>query len=136
MQCLLCADGCSKGIVCILIYTGPIAAYRGVLLKDSMQYFLLESVPWFCVTFEWFKVQSHQSLHLCRTRSLVRVYEAVQTPGTFTITAPKAYHHGVNLGCNEAEASNYATRTWFCIGQWKLLIPSNRQIQNYVLMPF
>eukprot|EP00947_MAST-08B_sp_MAST-8B-sp1_P006325 g6325.t1 len=41
---------------------------------------------------------------------------AVQYPGEFMVTLPKAYHAGFNLGFNLAESSNFATPEWIPIG--------------------
>ncbi|CAN4077271.1 unnamed protein product [Withania somnifera] len=46
----------------------------------------------------------------------VPVYKAVQKPGEFIITFPRAYHAGFSHGFNCGEAVNFATGDWFPIG--------------------
>lgn len=64
------------------------------------------------------------------------VYQDVKASGTFVITAPMAYHCGINLGCKEAAAVKYTNPTWLDIGQHKNLVPTQQHIQNSMLMPF
>ena len=40
----------------------------------------------------------------------------IQEPGEYMIINPGAYHQGFNLGCNVAEAVNFATSHWFSHG--------------------
>ncbi|KAK6926170.1 Zinc finger, C5HC2-type [Dillenia turbinata] len=47
----------------------------------------------------------------------VRVYKAVQMPGEFVITFPRAYHAGFSHGFNCAEAVNFAVGNWFPFGE-------------------
>lgn len=68
--------------------------------------------------------------------SEVRVYKAVQTSGTFSITAPMAYHYGVNVGYIKAEAMKYINTTLLDIVLPKNLVPNQQQFQNSSLMPF
>lgn len=42
----------------------------------------------------------------------VPVYTVTQSPGTFIVTFPQAYHCGFNCGFNCAEAVNFATSDW------------------------
>jgi len=42
----------------------------------------------------------------------IPVYTALQKPGQFIITYPRAYHAGFNLGFNIAESVNFATEEW------------------------
>ncbi|XP_016465953.2 lysine-specific demethylase JMJ13 [Nicotiana tabacum] len=46
----------------------------------------------------------------------VPVYKAVQKPGEFIVTFPRAYHAGFSHGFNCGEAVNFATGDWFSMG--------------------
>ncbi|XP_016488566.2 lysine-specific demethylase JMJ13 [Nicotiana tabacum] len=46
----------------------------------------------------------------------VPVYKAVQKPGEFVVTFPRAYHAGFSHGFNCGEAVNFATGDWFSMG--------------------
>lgn len=46
----------------------------------------------------------------------VPVYRAVQKPGEFVVTFPRAYHSGFSHGFNCGEAVNFATSEWFPLG--------------------
>ncbi|KAJ1280407.1 hypothetical protein BS78_04G230200 [Paspalum vaginatum] len=46
----------------------------------------------------------------------VPVYRAVQKPGEFVVTFPRAYHSGFSHGFNCGEAVNFATGEWFPLG--------------------
>uniref|UniRef100_A0A0A9HUG9 JmjC domain-containing protein n=1 Tax=Arundo donax TaxID=35708 RepID=A0A0A9HUG9_ARUDO len=46
----------------------------------------------------------------------VPVYRAVQKPGEFVVTFPRAYHSGFSHGFNCGEAVNFAMDEWFPLG--------------------
>ncbi|KAF8729161.1 hypothetical protein HU200_017743 [Digitaria exilis] len=46
----------------------------------------------------------------------IPVYRAVQKPGEFVVTFPRAYHSGFSHGFNCGEAVNFATGEWFPLG--------------------
>lgn len=46
----------------------------------------------------------------------VKVFRAVQQPGEFVVTFPRAYHAGFSNGFNFGEAVNFATADWFPFG--------------------
>ncbi|KAI3505346.1 hypothetical protein L1887_27444 [Cichorium endivia] len=46
----------------------------------------------------------------------VPVYKAVQKPGEFVVTFPRAYHAGFSHGFNCSEAVNFAIGDWFLLG--------------------
>ncbi|KAK9059385.1 hypothetical protein SSX86_022005 [Deinandra increscens subsp. villosa] len=46
----------------------------------------------------------------------VPVYKAVQKPGEFVVTFPRAYHAGFSHGFNCGEAVNFAMGDWFLLG--------------------
>ncbi|XP_022717426.1 lysine-specific demethylase JMJ706-like [Durio zibethinus] len=46
----------------------------------------------------------------------VPVYKAVQKPGEFVVTFPRAYHAGFSHGFNCGEAVNFAIDDWFPLG--------------------
>lgn len=47
----------------------------------------------------------------------VPVYKAVQRPGEFIVTFPRAYHAGFSHGFNCGEAVNFAIGDWFPLGE-------------------
>ena len=49
-------------------------------------------------------------------RAGVKVCRAVQAPGEFIVTFPRAYHAGFSNGYCLGEAVNFATRDWFPFG--------------------
>jgi histone demethylase JARID1 len=46
----------------------------------------------------------------------VKVFRAVQQPGEFIVTFPRAYHGGFSNGFNLGEAVNFATADWLPFG--------------------
>lgn len=50
-------------------------------------------------------------------RSGIQVYRIRHKPGSFVLTAPRAYHAGFNCGFNIAEAVNFANPSWFPVGR-------------------
>ncbi|KAI7743035.1 hypothetical protein M8C21_032700 [Ambrosia artemisiifolia] len=50
------------------------------------------------------------------TQHDVPVYKAVQKPGEFVVTFPRAYHAGFSHGFNCTEAVNFAIGDWFLLG--------------------
>ncbi|KAG9154648.1 hypothetical protein Leryth_021147 [Lithospermum erythrorhizon] len=50
------------------------------------------------------------------TENGVPVFKAVQKPGEFVITFPRAYHSGFSHGFNCGEAVNFAIGDWFPLG--------------------
>ncbi|XP_022944767.1 lysine-specific demethylase JMJ706-like [Cucurbita moschata] len=64
----------------------------------------------------------------------VSVFKAVQMPGEFVITFPRAYHAGFSHGFNCAEAVNFAAGEWFPYG----LIAAKRYsfLERRPLIPF
>ncbi|KAJ0970860.1 hypothetical protein J5N97_018819 [Dioscorea zingiberensis] len=63
----------------------------------------------------------------------VPVYKAVQKPGEFIITFPRAYHSGFSHGFNCGEAVNFAIGDWFPLGA----VASRRyaQLKRIPLLP-
>lgn len=47
----------------------------------------------------------------------IEVFRVIHRPGSFVLTAPRAYHAGFNCGFNVAEAVNYASCAWFPVGR-------------------
>lgn len=47
----------------------------------------------------------------------VDVYRVLQTPGSFVVTFPKAFHGGFSHGTNAAEAVNFALPSWIPFGR-------------------
>ncbi|KAF7836562.1 lysine-specific demethylase JMJ706-like [Senna tora] len=60
----------------------------------------------------------------------VPVYKAVQKPGEFVITFPRAYHAGFSHGFNCGEAVNFATSNWFPLGA-----EASRRYSHLSMMP-
>lgn len=48
----------------------------------------------------------------------IPVSRVVQRPGDMILTAPGAFHFGYNCGPNLAEATNFATKSWFSGGHY------------------
>ncbi|KAG4389031.1 hypothetical protein GLYMA_09G283600v4 [Glycine max] len=60
----------------------------------------------------------------------VAVYKAVQKPGEFIITFPRAYHAGFSHGFNCGEAVNFANGDWFPLGA-----AASRRYTHLKMMP-
>ena len=55
-------------------------------------------------------------LHPLRAPTGVAVYRAVQQPGEFVVTFPRAYHQGFSHGFNCGEAVNFGSLEWLPFG--------------------
>ncbi|KAH7428403.1 hypothetical protein KP509_09G000100 [Ceratopteris richardii] len=62
----------------------------------------------------------------------VPVYRAVQRPGEFIVTFPRAYHAGFNCGFNCAEAINIAPIDWLPAGQIAVEVYRQEKRKNTV----
>ncbi|KAF2306680.1 hypothetical protein GH714_020384 [Hevea brasiliensis] len=73
----------------------------------------------------WYGVPGHAALqfekvvldHVTLLQHSVPVYKAVQMPGEFVVTFPRAYHAGFSNGFNCGEAVNFALGDWFPFGE-------------------
>lgn len=97
---------------------------------------ILNMSPSYVRQFNGAKVHNVNPSIFAEYGSSVRVYEALQTGGNFIVTSPMSYHYGVNLGYEEAEAVNYVNPTWLYIVKNMNKIPTHKQMQNSLLMPF
>lgn len=64
-------------------------------------------------------------------RNGVRVFRIEHTPGSFVVTAPRAYHCGFNTGFTVAEAANFALPDWFTVAKRAEVVasPIAKQLQ-------
>lgn len=80
----------------------------------------------------------------------IQVYRVVHKPGSFVLTAARAYHAGFNCGFNIAEAVNFANPTWFpverpralhgksqnpCVCRGSIFCPTRRRQYGMVAPP-
>lgn len=61
-------------------------------------------------------VTSYIAVAELQCRAGVPVCRAVQRPGEFVVTFPRAYHAGFSHGFSIGEAVNFATGDWFLFG--------------------
>lgn len=64
----------------------------------------------------------------------IKVCRVIHKPGSFVLTAPRAYHAGFNCGFNIAEAVNFANPKWIPVGREASLI--SRKLQRPLCVPW
>jgi len=134
----------AKGITTSMMYVGLWRATFSFHTEDmelNSINFLHHGAPkfWYCVPPKYarkFEILAQQEygedfVHCCEflrhknilvsptllEKAGIPYVRAIQYPGEFMITFPRAYHAGFNLGFNVAEAVNFATYRWIEFGR-------------------